>query len=328
MKIALYSGTISDHLTQKVLTTLRKHAPQHHYFRCDEDESKPEVWYCLTPHHSAMFMLNAHRSVVSVANTNFINYPHLYSFRERLFLLPVLREHCRRAARLITYNNHTKQVLVESLGIDAERIEVCMPLMTSLWMEERYDPTPDEMLSVRSKYQLPASYILTVGSIDSTHHLQTLLFAIVDMKIPLDLVVCGRRTVYVDVLRELAREYGVSSQLHFIYEFDAEDLASIYNMALVLTYLPSMDNSVLPIIEGVRLSVPMILSDTALNREAAGDAALYVDPKSEDEIASALRTVIYDESYRGQLIAQCQVEKCRYSEEEIATRMSKIYESV
>ncbi len=92
--------------------------------------------------------------------------------------------------------------------------------------------------------------------------------------------------------------------------------------------MPSFDSSIMPIVEALHQGVAMILSDTPLNREAAGHAAIFIPPHNEAEIAKAIKITIYDQSFRSQLLAQCVAEARRYSQKSIADELSKIYESV
>ena len=48
----------------------------------------------------------------------------------------------------------------------------------------------------------------------------------------------------------------------------------------------------------------MVLSDTQLNREAAGDAAAYVRPEAAGEVAAALENVLSDANFRREMKAR------------------------
>jgi glycosyltransferase involved in cell wall biosynthesis len=52
----------------------------------------------------------------------------------------------------------------------------------------------------------------------------------------------------------------------------------------------------LPPLEAMRCGCPVIVASTASLPEVCGDAALYVDPSSTDEIAAAMRRVIDDDA--------------------------------
>lgn len=85
------------------------------------------------------------------------------------------------------------------------------------------------------------------------------------------IVVCGRRTAYSDSLLEFARGRHMASRVDFIYELSPDDLPALFRLAHAFVYLPDagIEASIVPVVEAMRAGVPMVLSDTQLNREAA-----------------------------------------------------------
>lgn len=327
MKISFFSGHAGQKHTSRIMEILRNHAPQHKYNHC-ADDAKPDVWHCMAPHNSILFIRHAPRSVVSLSDVRFITEPEIFSIPERLFRFPIYRYHCRHAARLIAHNAQAKRRVVEALGVDKERVEVCMPFFAVVNLRPARQPSRDEMLCVRAKFELPDTYILIMGSADTMHDHGVILRAIFSLSIDLNVVIFTRHTTYSDTLVKMVRDMGTDGRVQFIYEASAEDMASIYRMALVMVYMPAFDSLVAPIVEALLHGVPMILSDTPLNCEAAGEAASYVAPHDESQLRAALKAMIYNESFRSQMIAMCWAEARRYSQEGIAEQLSKIYESV
>ncbi|MFR9514912.1 MAG: glycosyltransferase [Rikenellaceae bacterium] len=322
MKIAFYSGDMGKKHVSRIIELLKGHAPHHQYNH--DDDSQVDLWHCMMPHSSIAFMPKASRSVVTLSDLNFITHPEIYSTFERMFLLPLYRYHCRHAAYLIAYNSVSKRRLVDSLGIDDSNVVVCSS-PNSLPANDA--PTSEEMLSLRSRLSLPESYILVTGEMDTMHGHTTALHALLASPHSLNIVIYGRRTTHSDVLLEAVRDAGAANRIQFIYEIASSDIAALYRMAYLMIYLPTFDSSITPIIEALHQRVPMILSDTSLNREVAAHAATYVEPYDEEALSAALKQVIYNESFRGQLIAQCWAESRRYSEEGLAEQLAQIYEA-
>lgn len=80
--------------------------------------------------------------------------------------------------------------------------------------------------------------------------------------------------------------------MDFIYELTPSDLPALFRLARVFAYLPDADAeaSVVPVVEALRAGLPMVLSDTQVNREAAGEAAAYVRPEARGEVLAASKT--------------------------------------
>ena len=144
------------------------------------------------------------------------------------------------------------------------------------------------------------------------------------------IVVCGRRTVYADSLLEYARGRHMASHVDFIYELEPDDLPALFRLAHAFVYLPDagIEASIVPVVEAMRAGVPMVLSDTQLNREAAGDAAAYVRPEAAGEVAAALENVLSDANFRREMKARERRRAELFSEYAVARRLIDIYSSL
>ena len=143
-------------------------------------------------------------------------------------------------------------------------------------------------------------------------------------------VVCGRRTAYADFLLGYARERHMAVRVDFIYELSPEDLPALFRLARTFVYLPDaeIEASIVPVVEALRAGLPMVLSDTRLNREAAGDAAVYVDPEAVGEVAAALENVLWDETFRSEMRRRERRRAELFSEYAVARRLIDIYTSL
>ncbi len=74
-----------------------------------------------------------------------------------------------------------------------------------------------------------------------------------------------------------------------------EDVPLFYSAAEVFIYPSLFEGFGLPVVEAMACGVPVITSRGSSLEEVAGDAALLVDPLSEDSITSALLQILQDE---------------------------------
>lgn len=143
-------------------------------------------------------------------------------------------------------------------------------------------------------------------------------------------VVCGRRTAYADFLLGYARERHMAARVDFIYELSPEDLPALFRLARTFVYLPDAETeaSIVPVVEALRAGLPMILSGTQFNRDAAGEAAVYVDPEAVGEVAAALENVLWDETFRSEMRRRERRRAELFSEYAVARRLIDIYSSL
>jgi len=177
-------------------------------------------------------------SVMTVPNLNFLRYPHLYTFAERLFVLTLYRRALRRAGRVITVSAPAREELSERLNIDPSKIEVMVPLAVPA---PHGNPSQAELEHVRRKYALPEHFILMIGTVESRHNHQAVFAALADVASPAGVVVCGRRTAWSDYLLGYARARRIAARVDFIYELTPSDLPALFRLARVFAYLPDAD---------------------------------------------------------------------------------------
>jgi len=134
---------------------------------------------------------------------------------------------------------------------------------------------------------------------------------------------CARRLGY-------ARARRIAARVDFIYELTPSDLPALFRLARVFAYLPDADAeaSVVPVVEALRAGLPMVLSDTQVNREAAGEAAAYVRPEARGEVLAALENALEDVSWRRTMQERERRRAELFSEYAVAERLMQIYTSL
>ena len=82
------------------------------------------------------------------------------------------------------------------------------------------------------------------------------------------------------------------------------------------------------VVEALRAGLPMVLSDTQVNREAAGEAAAYVRPEARGEVLAALENALEDVSWRRTMQERERRRAELFSEYAVAERLMQIYTSL
>lgn len=108
---------------------------------------------------------------------------------------------------------------------------------------------------------------------------------------------------YAGILKTLA-DGGVERDAHFIGYINGAQLYSYYKNALAVVFPSINEGFGMPIIEAMSLGTPVITSNISSMAEAAGDAALLVNPHDAGDISRAMERIYADKTLRAGLIAK------------------------
>lgn len=106
---------------------------------------------------------------------------------------------------------------------------------------------------------------------------------------------------------------------------EAQELTRLYARAAVFAF-PSLDEGFgMPVLEAMAWGLPVVTSTRSALPEAAGDAAVLVDPTSVDEIAHGLKTVIDQPALALMLSERGRARAREYTWERTVERTWKVY---
>ena len=251
--------------------------------------------------------------------------PHLYKPFDRFIYKKKYRDSCNKADKIIAISRQTYDDLVNIWNVPTEKIDVVYQGCNSMFYDMASD---DHKNNLRLKYNLPKEYILSVGTIEERKNLGLTLRAMKEGKIDMPLVACGRKTPYTDELMKYISENNMANRVHFIHDVDFEDLPAIYQMAKVSVYASKYEGFGIPIIESLNSHTPMITSKGGVFSETGGDACIYIDNSSVDEMIDALNRGINDSSLRKEMISKGINYVKRFADEEVAKNIHSVYEKL
>lgn len=250
--------------------------------------------------HSLAFvspLVNPTPTVVTVYDLSFRLFPDRFLPAQRLYLSAFTAHSCRRARRVITISESTRQDVIRLFGIKPDKLDVAYP-----GLHPAFRPLPrPEVESFRARAGLPDRFILYLGTLEPRKNLASLIRAFstlrVQSQIPnLYLVLAGAKGwLYHDLFR-LVEELNLTNSVIFPGYVPAEELALWYNAAAVFAYPSSYEGFGMPVAEALACGRPVVTTDVSSLPEAAGDpsagsgqaAALLVPPGDVEALAGAL----------------------------------------
>jgi glycosyltransferase involved in cell wall biosynthesis len=225
------------------------------------------------------FATNA-KMVATIHDLAFLKYPQFFSRRGNSVFRRSLKILLKRADMLLCSSQSTLEDCSE-FGFSRDRLRhVPLGVNAPIVMTTR-----DQ---IKTRYNLPDSYLLFVGTLEPRKNLTRLIAALESLgdSVP-ELVVVGA-TGWGDVSESSKVSSQVKSRVRFAGFVQPVDLGAIYASAEVLCYPSLMEGFGLPILEAMSYGTPVVTSKGSSTQEVAGNAAVLVDPIDVASIAAGV----------------------------------------
>ena len=258
------------------------------------------------------------RSVVTIHDTIFIRYPELYSSTYRRLFTRKMRYALQVAGTIIAISEQTKRDIIDYFGADESKIRVVYQGCNNRFRE----PITNEAVgSLKQKYNLPDKYLVDVGALEPRKNLKSLIRAMALAKIETPLVVVGGKSKYGDEAQALADDLGVT--LIQLNKLPFDELPALYKGAILSIYPSVFEGFGIPILESMCVGTPVLTSTGSCFAETGGDAAIYADPLSVEDIAAKLSQIIGDETLRKEMIKKGLKQADKFTDEKVAANIIK-----
>ncbi len=293
------------------------------------EEKQPDVYHGLSNEIPLFSMPSKIRYAVTVHDLIFKHYPDTYPLADRMIYDFKFKRSCERADKIIAISHATKNDIVKFYQIPEEKIEVVYQSCDDVF----YQPLDfNKTRIVKDKYQLPANYLLFVGSIQERKNLQLILQAYPLLKpdFQLPLVIVGKGEKFKKKLQPLIRKNNLETKLIWLDKLsDNEELKHIYTGAEMLIYPSLYEGFGLPVAEALLCKTAVITSDVSSLPEAGGPGALYISPHSKEELAAAIEKLAANENFKKELAEkgfEYAIEK--FSPQTTTSHICRIYQQI
>ena len=225
-------------------------------------------------------------------------FPHL---KGRLLWSLKLRLARWQAARFITVSRAARDEIIAYLNISSEKIDIISEAPGACFV-----PQSDQVQSskLRRRIGLPerARLIVYVGGFAPHKNLRRFLqgFAeaqdapfMADVHVAMvgDTDGAGFYSHYDELASDIRADPRLQGRVHFCGFVEDQALAILYADAIA-TIMPALSEGFgLPAVESIACGTPVLATGQGAVEEVIGDAGLYFDPYSKDQIADRIRTV-------------------------------------
>lgn len=265
--------------------------------------------------------------IATIHDLAFEHMPETFTRRGSLQLKFTVRWTAKRAARIATVSEYSRQDLLKTYKLPPEKVVV-----THNGIGPSFSPEPagsDEGQKLRRRFGIERDFILAVGSLQPRKNLVRLIRAYSELRRRGDfgyqLVIVGRkRWLASEIFAEVKKQDWGRDVIVTGYVQD-EDLPAFYRAASAFIYPSLFEGFGIPPLEAMACGTPVVTSNTSSLPEVAGEAALLIDPYDEQALADAVARIVADQPLRTLLRERGLAQAKKFTWREAAEKTLQLY---
>jgi glycosyltransferase involved in cell wall biosynthesis len=218
------------------------------------------------------------------------------------------------ATKIVAISQNTKDDLVRLLNIPAEKVVV-------IYLATDFKPTP--------KVFTEKKYILFTGNRSNYKNFDRFIEAVAP-------IVTNKKDLYIrltgapltaDEIQKIA-SLKLTEKVDLEIYVDEKRLMELYSNALCFVFPSLYEGFGIPIVEAFACECPTAISQASCFPEVAGDASLYFDPYSVEDMRQKIQQLIDNELLRKDLIQKGKIRSNYFSWENTAKLHEVLYQNL
>lgn len=209
-------------------------------------------------------------------------------------------------SKFLCVSKSTANDLMRIFNIPSKKIEII------------YESASENLINLTPVKRQEKEYILAMGSKQPRKNIERLIKSYkkykYQYKLPDKLVITGENNLSTD-----------DQNIEFTGYVSDQELANLMYNSSVFVYPSLYEGFGQPILEAFHFKTPVVTSNTSSLPEAAGDAAILIDPLSEESIAKGIKSALVD---RENLIKAGQKQLKNFSWEKAGSATMEVYKSL
>lgn len=237
-----------------------------------------------------------------IHDLNFEHYPNDLPNWASKYLRTYFPKFAKKADRIVTVSQFSKEDIVKQYNISSDKIDVAYngvgDFFRSISELEKY--------LVKSKFTDGLSYFIFVGALHPRKNVINLFKAFDLFKKETastnKLLIVGERYWWNDEMKATFEGLQFKEDIVFTGHIQSKELNQLYGAAEALVFVSYFEGFGIPLIEAMRCETAIVSSNASCLPEVAGEAAVYVDPFSVEDIAEGMKKIHQDTALRENLI--------------------------
>lgn len=247
-----------------------------------------------------------------IHDLNFEHYPNDLPRAYSRYYRDRFPRFAQKAARIVTVSEFSKQDIVKTYGIAPGKIDVVYNGIGDIFTPL----SPEAHPAVRQRLTGGVPYFVCVGSLHPRKNIARLLQAFDRFKdggSDAKLVIVGEAFWWDARMKQAWKSMRHAADVAFTGRLQQKELHEAVAAARALVFVSYFEGFGIPMAEAMKCGVPVIAANATSLPEVAGEAAIYCDPFSEENMAAAMEKIWVDQALRDRLSAAGLQRATRYT---------------
>ena len=218
-----------------------------------------------------------------IHDLNFVHYPELLPAKYARYWNQHTRALVKKTTRIATVSQFSKKDIEQTFGVSSEKIDVLCNGTNPDW-----GPIDSaHQAAIRNQYTNGKPYFIFIGSLHPRKNLDRILQAFQQFKKnhpDYHFIIVGAALFHQDA----QEAYGNIADVHWLGRRDGDELLTLLAASNGLVMVSLYEGFGIPIIEALQCDVPVVAGNNSSMPEIGGDAILYADALSVDDMAHQL----------------------------------------
>ncbi len=265
------------------------------------------------------------KQIAVIHDINFYHFPKNLPFLTRKYYNYFFPRFAKKADRIVTVSNFSKNDIVSSYKINSDKI-----IVSYNGANEIYENiNKKEQQKTKDFYTGGEDYFIFIGSLITRKNIDGMLKSFDKFKEKTKnkhkLVIIGNKMFRnKEIIKSLKRmKYRKSVVITGWLKVD--EIKYLLGSAVSLLFVPFYEGFGIPIVEAMQSGTPIICSNTTATLEVAGDATILVNPNSTEQISRAMIEITENKELIRKLKERMQIRKNKFSWDKTA---DKLWEAV
>jgi glycosyltransferase involved in cell wall biosynthesis len=288
--------------------------------------------YRLDVFHSPDFIppgFGARRRLITIHDLNFLLFPEYVNPESHRYYTQQIKWAVQEADHISADSHQTRLDLIELLKVSADKVTTVHLAAKPLFTRVQSRPA---IISTLEKYNIPAGFILFVGTLTPRKNVRTLILAynkmLQESGIDVPLILIGSKGWQYENLASTIEELRLSKKIQILDNVTDEELARLYSSAGAFALPSYYEGFGLPPLEAMQCGCPVIVSDRGSLPEIVGEAGIILDPDAVDDWAESLVAVLASQEVRENLIRAGNSQAKKFSWQKTAKATLELYKLV